>query len=229
MPETTTVEATFVFADIAGFTALTEAHGDHDRRRPCRGLLPLRPCRAAGERRLPRSRRSATPSCSRSRIPPLRSAWACVAITHELRCEGTAPRPCASVSITARRSSATATTSARRSTSRHASPARQAAARCCSPRVRRRARPSSTGCSTSRVAAGRSETCASPWSCSRPSARVSRANRRSPARPRLPDGRRSRARSAGRLTYEDTAYFFCSLACAAEFARQPERFAREQS
>jgi adenylate cyclase len=36
-------------------------------------------------------------------------------------------------------------------------------------------------------------------------------------------------RSAGRLTYEDTAYFFCSLACAAEFARQPERFAREQS
>src|SRR5215207_11026986 len=30
MPETTTVEATFVFADIAGFTALTEAHGDED-------------------------------------------------------------------------------------------------------------------------------------------------------------------------------------------------------
>jgi class 3 adenylate cyclase len=30
MPETTTVEATFVFSDIAGFTALTEAHGDHD-------------------------------------------------------------------------------------------------------------------------------------------------------------------------------------------------------
>src|SRR3712207_8375491 len=24
------VEATFLFADIAGFTALTEAHGDHD-------------------------------------------------------------------------------------------------------------------------------------------------------------------------------------------------------
>jgi YHS domain-containing protein len=36
-------------------------------------------------------------------------------------------------------------------------------------------------------------------------------------------------RSAGRLTYEDTAYLFCSLVCAAEFARQPERFAREQS
>ena len=33
--------------------------------------------------------------------------------------------------------------------------------------------------------------------------------------------------SAGRLVYEDTTWFFCSLSCAAEFARQPERFARE--
>jgi YHS domain-containing protein len=33
-------------------------------------------------------------------------------------------------------------------------------------------------------------------------------------------------RSAGRLTYQDTAYFFCSLARAAEFARRPERFTR---
>jgi YHS domain-containing protein len=32
-------------------------------------------------------------------------------------------------------------------------------------------------------------------------------------------------RSAGRLSYEDTAYSFCSLACAGEFARHPERFA----
>jgi class 3 adenylate cyclase/YHS domain-containing protein len=34
-------------------------------------------------------------------------------------------------------------------------------------------------------------------------------------------------RAAGRLVYEDTAYFFCTLACAGEFARSPERFARE--
>ena len=34
-------------------------------------------------------------------------------------------------------------------------------------------------------------------------------------------------RAAGRLVYEDTTYFFCTLACAGEFARQPERFARE--
>ena len=31
-------------------------------------------------------------------------------------------------------------------------------------------------------------------------------------------------RAAGRLVYEDTAYFFCTLACAGEFAREPDRF-----
>jgi YHS domain-containing protein len=30
--------------------------------------------------------------------------------------------------------------------------------------------------------------------------------------------------AAGRLTFEDTAYFFCTLTCAAEFATHPERF-----
>jgi class 3 adenylate cyclase/YHS domain-containing protein len=37
--------------------------------------------------------------------------------------------------------------------------------------------------------------------------------------------------AAGRLVYEDTAYFFCSLTCAGEFAAHPERHAaadREQ-
>jgi class 3 adenylate cyclase/YHS domain-containing protein len=32
-------------------------------------------------------------------------------------------------------------------------------------------------------------------------------------------------RAAGRLTYNGTAYFFCTLACAGEFAADPERFA----
>ena len=31
-------------------------------------------------------------------------------------------------------------------------------------------------------------------------------------------------RSAGRLNYNDGTYFFCTLACAGEFARHPERF-----
>ena len=30
--------------------------------------------------------------------------------------------------------------------------------------------------------------------------------------------------AAGRLMYEGTAYFFCTLACAGDFARRPERF-----
>ena len=33
-------------------------------------------------------------------------------------------------------------------------------------------------------------------------------------------------RAAGRLVHEDVTYFFCSLACAGEFARRPERFVR---
>jgi YHS domain-containing protein len=31
-------------------------------------------------------------------------------------------------------------------------------------------------------------------------------------------------RAAGRLNYNDSSYFFCTLACAGEFARHPERF-----
>jgi adenylate cyclase len=31
-------------------------------------------------------------------------------------------------------------------------------------------------------------------------------------------------RAAGRLLHDGTAYFFCTLACAGEFAREPERF-----
>jgi adenylate cyclase len=31
-------------------------------------------------------------------------------------------------------------------------------------------------------------------------------------------------RAAGRLMHEGTAYFFCTLACAGEFAREPERY-----
>ena len=34
------------------------------------------------------------------------------------------------------------------------------------------------------------------------------------------------AHAAGRLNYDDTTYFFCTLTCAGEFARHPERFAQ---
>jgi FtsP/CotA-like multicopper oxidase with cupredoxin domain len=32
--------------------------------------------------------------------------------------------------------------------------------------------------------------------------------------------------AAGRLVYADNAYFFCTLSCAGDFARQPEPFVR---
>lgn len=32
--------------------------------------------------------------------------------------------------------------------------------------------------------------------------------------------------AAGRLAYDDTTYFFCTLTCAGAFARDPQRFAR---
>jgi adenylate cyclase len=35
-------------------------------------------------------------------------------------------------------------------------------------------------------------------------------------------------RAVGRLMYEGNAYFFCSLTCVAQFAQQPERFASER-
>jgi class 3 adenylate cyclase len=37
------------------------------------------------------------------------------------------------------------------------------------------------------------------------------------------------AHAAGRLTYDDTTYFFCTLTCAGVFARHPERFAQRAS
>lgn len=36
-------------------------------------------------------------------------------------------------------------------------------------------------------------------------------------------------RAAGRLVHEGAAYFFCSLTCAGQFAQQPERFSRSAS
>jgi adenylate cyclase len=36
-------------------------------------------------------------------------------------------------------------------------------------------------------------------------------------------------RAAGRLMHEGSAYFFCSLTCVAQFAQQPDRFTRESA
>ncbi|HET7048193.1 MAG TPA: YHS domain-containing protein [Solirubrobacteraceae bacterium] len=34
-------------------------------------------------------------------------------------------------------------------------------------------------------------------------------------------------RAAGRLNYDDTTYFFCTLTCAGAFAGQPQRYAQQ--
>ena len=67
--------AAFLFADIAGFTALTEAHGDEDAADlvadfadAVRAELP-----ASGGTHV---RRSATRSCCASPIPPKPCSWA---------------------------------------------------------------------------------------------------------------------------------------------------------
>jgi class 3 adenylate cyclase len=225
MPESTTVEATFVFADIAGFTALTEAHGDHDAAALvadfCRSVRAELPASGGTEVRTIGDAVMLT-------IPdPAAAIQLGLRITHELMRGHGAPAvrvglhhgsaiECdgdyfgAAVNLAARVSGEasvgevllTASTAARAA--------------------------ELEGCSTSPGVAGRSETYASPWRCSRPSARVSHAARRFPATrsaewPSIPSAR------PGRLIYDAAAYFFCSLACAAEFARQPDRFAREQS
>ena len=131
-----TVSSTFVFADIAGFTALTEAHGDEDA-----AALVAEFCATVGEE---------LPASGGSQVKAIGDA---VMLS--------IPDPGDAVLLGLRRS------------------ARLRAGPC---RRRRRATPS--------VA----------W----PSIRS------------VP---------AGRLVYRNTTYFFCSLACAGQFASDPERFA----
>ena len=75
----------------------------------------------------------------------------------------------------------------------------------------------------SREGAKRCATYASPSNSSPPCVQARRLGANSPCDPvcRMavdPD------RAAGRLMHDGTAYFFCTLACAGEFAREPERY-----
>jgi class 3 adenylate cyclase/YHS domain-containing protein len=225
MPETTTVEATFVFADIAGFTALTEAHGDHDA-----AALVAAFCRAV-RAELPASGGAEVKTIGDAvmlMIPdPAAAIRLGLRITHELMRGHGAPAvrvglhhgPAierdgdyfgAAVNLAARVSGEasggevllTATTAAR---------AAELEGVFYEPRGRRALRNVREPVELfAAVRAGESHGQSLP---------------RDPVCRMAVDPERS----AGRLTYEDTAYFFCSLACAAEFARQPERFAREHS
>ena len=104
-----TVEATFVFADIAGFTALTEAHGDHDAAALvaefCRSVRAELPAGATEVKTIGDAVMLAIPDPGEAILLGLR-------ITHEVM-RGTGRRPFGSGCITDRRSSARATTSGR--------------------------------------------------------------------------------------------------------------------
>jgi class 3 adenylate cyclase/YHS domain-containing protein len=220
--EVTTVEATFVFADIAGFTALTEAHGDQDA-----AALVADFCRAV-RAELPASGGSEVKTIGDAvmlSIPdPAEAILLGLRITHELmRGHGA---PAVRVGL-------------------HHGPAIERDGDYFGAAVNLAARVSGEASGGEVLLTGQTAALAPELEgvLYEPRGRRELRNVREPVElfaavragdsserdlPRDPVCRMAvdPQRSAGRLTYEDTAYFFCSLVCAAEFARQPERFAR---
>jgi adenylate cyclase len=219
--EPRSVEATFLFADIAGFTALTEAHGDHDA-----AALVADFCRSV-RAELPETGGSEVKTIGDAvmlSIPnPAAAILLGLRVTHELMRGHGAPAvrvglhhgPAierdgdyfgAAVNLAAR-VSGEASGGEVLLTGQTAALAPELDGVLYEPRGRRELRNVREPVELfAAVRAGESS---------------ERELLRDPVCRMAVDPERS----AGRLTYEDTAYFFCSLACAAEFARHPERFA----
>jgi class 3 adenylate cyclase/YHS domain-containing protein len=218
----TTVEATFLFADIAGFTALTEAHGDQDA-----ATLVADFCRSV-RAELPASGGSEVKTIGDAvmlSIPdPAAAILLGLRITHELMRAHGAPAvrvglhhgPAierggdyfgAAVNLAAR-VSGEASGGEVLLTGQTAALVPELEGVLYEPRGRRELRNLREPVEL--FAAVRASESSEPLLVRDPVCRMAV----------------DPERSAGRLTYEDTAYFFCSLACAAEFARRPERFAR---
>jgi len=218
----TTVEATFLFADIAGFTALTEAHGDQDA-----ATLVADFCRAV-RAELPKSGGSEVKTIGDAvmlSIPdPAAAILLGLRIAHELmRGHGA---PAVRVGL-------------------HHGPAIERDGDFFGAAVNLAARVSGEASGGEVLVTGETAALAPELAgvLYEPRGRRELRNIREPVElfaavrasesserelPRDPVCRMAvdPERSAGRLTYENTAYFFCTLACAAEFARRPERFAR---
>jgi adenylate cyclase len=216
------VSATFVFADIAGFTALTEAHGDQEA-----ATLVADFC-AAVEAELPAgggSRVKTIGDAVMLRIPqPAEAILLGLSITHELtRGHGA---PAVRVGL-------------------HHGPAIERGGDYFGAAVNLAARVSAEASGGEVLVTGQTAALAPELEgvLYEPRGRRMLRNVRDPvelfaavragesghgALPRDPVCRMAvdPEHAAGRLTYEDTAYFFCSLACAAQFAANPERFAR---
>src|SRR5215213_4589779 len=196
MAESRTVEATFVFADIAGFTALTEAHGDQDAT-----ALVADFCRSV-RAELPASGGTEVKTIGDAVMLTIPDPGAAIRlglrITHELmRGHGA---PAVRVGL-------------------HHGPAIERDGDYFGAAVNLAARVSAAATAgevlltaqTAAFAAVREGQPAIGGLALDPVCRMAV----------------DPEHSAGRLVYEDTTWFFCSLSCAGEFARQPERFARE--
>ena len=212
--------ATFLFADIAGFTALTEAHGDEQavrvvagfcdavtRELPAFGATHVKTIGDALMLRVPDPAqavllglRIALDLLRGHRAPAVR-----VGLHHGPAIERDGDYFGATVNLAARVSAAatggevllTGTDRRARAPPRRTSATSRAAARAAQhPRARRAGRRGPP-----------------------------RADAGAPLRdrPRLPMAV-DPEHAAGRLVIDDTVYFFCSLDCAGAFARRPERF-----
>jgi adenylate cyclase len=218
---TTSVSATFLFADIAGFTALTEAHGDHDA-----AALVADFC-AKVRSELPASGGSEVKTIGDAVMlcvpDPAAAILLALRITHELM-RGHAS-PAVRVGL-------------------HHGTAVELDGDYVGAAVNLAARVSAEASGGEVLLTGQTAVLAPELESViyEPRGRRVLHNVREPVElfaalragdsthgtlPRDPVCRMAvdPERSAGRLTHEETAYFFCSLACAAQFARDPERFA----
>jgi adenylate cyclase len=215
------VSATFLFADIAGFTALTEAHGDEEA-----AALVADFCDAVRDE-LPASGGSHVKSIGDAlmlAIPdPAAAVLLALRITHELMLGHGAPAVRVGL---------------------HHGPAVERDGDYFGAAVNLAARVSAEANGGEVLLTGHTASLAPDLGgvLYEPRGRRALRNVREPvdlfaavragasSRGRLPQDPVCRMavdpeRAPGRLVYEETAYFFCSLVCAAEFARHPERFA----
>jgi adenylate cyclase len=181
-----TVHATFVFADIAGFTALTEAHGDEQA-----AELVARFCRAVADE-----------------LPATGGTQVKTILHHGPAVERDGDYFGAAVNLAAR-VSAEASGGEVLLTGETAARAPELEGVLYEPRGRRTLRNVREPVELF-AAVRTAESRAGTLPCD-PVCRMAVE----------PD------RAAGRLVYEDAAYFFCTLECAAQFAQHPERFARD--
>jgi adenylate cyclase len=219
---TPTVNATFLFADIAGFTALTEAHGDE------RAAAVVADFAAAVRSELPATGGSHVKGIGDAVMLCIPDPGAAVLlglrITHELLLGHEAPAVRVGM---------------------HHGPAIERDADYFGAAVNLAARVSAEASGGEVLLTGQTAALAPDLQGVMYEPRGRRELRNVPepvelfAAVRIGEARQAKLpcdpvcrmavdpdHAVGRLVYADTAYFFCSLACAALFAQHPERYGR---